>query len=70
MLDEARTFATEFLKDQMKPASLRKTLTHEVMAMLPILRRLPRRLDKIAATLERGSLTTNTRLFATSIKSV
>lgn len=41
-----------------------QTLTDEVAALLPVLRRLPRRLDRITGSLEQGRLAMNVRLFA------
>jgi hypothetical protein len=34
------------------------------MALLPVLRRLPRRVDRVTSALERGRLSVNVRLFA------
>jgi ubiquinone biosynthesis protein len=45
-------------------SSLKDTVTDEAMAMLPMLRRLPRRLDRISAALEGGRLNLNVRLLA------
>jgi ubiquinone biosynthesis protein len=46
------------------PTSLRDAAGDELLALLPLLRRLPRRLDRIATAVERGTLSTNVRLFA------
>ncbi len=45
-------------------ASLSQTLTNEVTALLPVLRRLPRRVERITGALEQGRLSMNVRLFA------
>lgn len=64
MVDEARRMAVEWARDIASVGSLRKTATDELLTMLPLLRRLPRRLDRITAGLERGTLSVNVRLFA------
>jgi ubiquinone biosynthesis protein len=64
MMDEARSLADSFLGQQLVPSSLHEAATDELLTLLPVLRRLPRRLDRITASLERGTLTTNVRLFA------
>jgi ubiquinone biosynthesis protein len=46
------------------PASLRDAATDEVLGLLPVLRRLPRRFDRITTSLERGTFITSVRLFA------
>ncbi|MET0132775.1 MAG: hypothetical protein ABW215_04195 [Kibdelosporangium sp.] len=48
----------------MTPESLKQTAMHELMALLPVLRRLPRRVDRIGGALEEGRLSVNVRLFA------
>jgi ubiquinone biosynthesis protein len=46
------------------PDSLQAALSDEAMALLPMLRRLPRRLDRITAAVEGGRLNVNVRLLA------
>lgn len=46
------------------PGSLKDAVTSEAMALLPMLRRLPRRLDRIVAATEGGRLSLNIRLLA------
>ena len=41
-----------------------QTVEDELAALLPVLRRLPRRIDRIADTVEHGRLSVNVRLFA------
>ncbi|GAA4429154.1 AarF/UbiB family protein [Actinokineospora soli] len=60
----ARAFATGQIGEQLRPDTLRETLTHEAMTMLPVLRRLPRRLDRIGGAVEEGRLSVGVRLFA------
>jgi ubiquinone biosynthesis protein len=60
----ARAFASDYLGQQMRPAALKKTLTEELATLLPMLRRIPRRVDRIADALEDGRLSVNVRSFA------
>ena len=61
---EARRFAAEQLTEQFSPDVLRKTAADELIALLPVLRRLPRRIDRIGGALEAGRLSVNVRLLA------
>jgi ubiquinone biosynthesis protein len=64
LLEEARTLANEQIRDRMSPANLREMLSTELLAMVPGIRRLPRRFDRIGSALETGSLNVNVRLLA------
>ncbi|WP_223694049.1 ABC1 kinase family protein [Leifsonia poae] len=64
LLEEARSLATQQLGDQLTPANIRSLATREVLSVLPGLRRLPRRVDRIAHALESGTLNVNVRLLA------
>jgi ubiquinone biosynthesis protein len=64
ILTDARRFTTDYLAAQLSPAALRKTATDELISLVPMLRRLPRRLDRISASLEHGRLGVNVRLLA------
>ena len=61
---EARRFAAEQLAGQFSPDSLRRTAMDELTSLLPMLRRLPRRIDRIAGALEAGRLSVNVRHLA------
>jgi ubiquinone biosynthesis protein len=61
---EARRFAGEQLTAQFSPDVLRKTAADELIALLPTLRRLTRRSDRIGGALEAGRLSVNVRLLA------
>jgi ubiquinone biosynthesis protein len=61
---EAQRFAADYLAEQLRPSSLRKAATDELTALLPVLRRLPRHIDRISASLEAGRLGVNVRLLA------
>lgn len=50
------------LRDQSSRAAVRTQVENELIALLPLLRRVPRRLDKITAELEQGRLSINVRL--------
>ncbi len=64
MVDEARAMGAEWMRDFLAPTSLRKVAADELLSLLPILRRLPRRLDQISAAAARGTLSFNVRLLA------
>jgi ubiquinone biosynthesis protein len=64
LVDEARALGSEWMQESFEPTSLRKSATDELLALLPLLQRLPRRLDRITAALERGQLSVNVRLLA------
>ena len=64
IVDEARALAGRWVRDALMPASLGKTALEEAQTLLPMLRRLPRRLDRITEAMEHGSLSINVRLFA------
>jgi len=61
---EARQYATAHLAGRFSPESLGKTAADELLALLPVLRRLPRRLDRVTSALEQGRLSVNVRLLA------
>lgn len=64
LVAEARAFAGSYVAEQFTPGSARKMVTDELITLLPMLRRLPRRLDRIASAAESGRLSVNVRLFA------
>jgi ubiquinone biosynthesis protein len=61
---EAERFGQTQLATRLGPASLKEAAAEEVVSLLPMLRRLPRRVDRIAAALEGGRLNVNVRLLA------
>ena len=61
---EARRYAADHVAGQLSPAGVPKTAAEELVALLPLLRRLPRRFDRITGALEQGRLSLNVRLFA------
>lgn len=64
VLSEASDFAKGQLTAAFKPSSLKETVTNEWAALIPMLRRFPRRIDQITSTLEAGRLGVNVRLLA------
>ncbi|NIK57143.1 ABC1 kinase family protein [Kribbella shirazensis] len=60
----SRQFAGAHVTDRLAPDALRRTATEELATLLPMLRRLPRRIDRIAAAAESGRLGVNVRLLA------
>ena len=64
LVAEARAFAGGYATEQLTPQAARKAVTDELVTLLPMLRRLPRRLDRIASAAESGRLSMNVRLFA------
>lgn len=61
---ESRAFAAAQLTSQLQPTSLRQAASDELPTLLPVLRRLPRRADRITSALEHGRLGLGMRLFA------
>ncbi|WP_419998098.1 ABC1 kinase family protein [Streptomyces boninensis] len=60
---ESRAFAGREITAQLRPESLRQAARDELVSLIPLLRRIPRRVDRITADLERGMFTVNTRMF-------
>ncbi|WP_306366633.1 AarF/ABC1/UbiB kinase family protein [Nocardiopsis sp. CC223A] len=61
---EAKRFAGERMSEQLRGEALRDLAVDEIVALLPTLRRLPRRLDRITDQLHRGRFTIQVRPFA------
>ncbi|MFD4674930.1 ABC1 kinase family protein [Lentzea sp. NPDC058450] len=61
---ESRSFAAEQISERLTPESVKATMAEELQAVLPMLRRLPRRVDRISGALEQGRLSMSMRLFA------
>ena len=61
---EARAYAADHVAAQMSPRAVQKTAADELIALLPVLRRLPRRFDRVTGAMEQGRLSLNVRLFA------
>jgi ubiquinone biosynthesis protein len=61
---EASAYAADRVAAQVSPGVVQKTVTDELAALLPVLRRLPRRFDRVTGALEQGRLSVNVRQFA------
>jgi len=61
---ESRAVAGRLAGNQVAPPSLKVAATSELLVLLPLLRRLPGRNDRIGAALAQGGLTANIRLFS------
>ncbi|WP_245205023.1 AarF/ABC1/UbiB kinase family protein [Kitasatospora sp. RG8] len=64
MLAASRSYAAARLGDRLAPGSAREAAQDELLTLLPVLRRLPRRLDRIGSALEEGRLAVNVRLLS------
>jgi ubiquinone biosynthesis protein len=64
IVTEARQYAATHVTAQLTPKTVQKTVADELLALVPVLRRLPRRVDRISGALEQGRLGLNVRLFA------
>jgi ubiquinone biosynthesis protein len=64
LVAEAQRFAEEQRLGLPGPAQLRDEALDDLLELLPALRRIPRRLDRITGALERGELTVRLRPFA------
>lgn len=67
LMEEARRFAQKYAADFMNAGSvtdLKQTATNELISMLPVIRRLPRRLDNIGSMLEKGDFTMKVGFFS------
>ncbi|MCO5225922.1 MAG: AarF/UbiB family protein, partial [Thermomicrobiales bacterium] len=59
ILTEARRFAEEYMRESVRPTNIRNMLTEELVALLPVIRRMPRRLDRLTTAMEAGRFTMN-----------
>ncbi|HYN95059.1 MAG TPA: AarF/UbiB family protein, partial [Pilimelia sp.] len=66
MVSAARAFAAREFGARLHPDALRRAAADELTALLPMLRRLPRRVERIVAATEHGRLSVNVRLLADS----
>jgi len=56
VIDMAQQVVGEWAKDRLTPATLEELARDEVLRLAPLLRRLPRHLDRLATIAERGDL--------------
>jgi ubiquinone biosynthesis protein len=64
LVTEARAFAARHGPGQVDAQVARQAVTEELTTLLPMLRRLPRRVERIASAAENGRLSVQVRLFA------
>jgi ubiquinone biosynthesis protein len=64
VIDRAEAIAGEWMRARLAPSSLEEIAREELVRMGPLLRRLPRRLDRMANQIERGNLRARVSLFA------
>ncbi|MFE1754894.1 ABC1 kinase family protein [Streptomyces anandii] len=64
VLAASRAYAVSRFARQLQPATLGDAARDELLALMPVLRNLPRRLNRITGALEEGRLGVNVRLFA------
>jgi len=64
LVTEARTVAAGLITDQVDAETLKSTAIDELAALAPILRRLPRRVERIVAAAEHGRFGINIRPLA------
>ncbi|GAA2147243.1 ABC1 kinase family protein [Glycomyces algeriensis] len=64
LVTQARSVGEAYAEQHLRPAAVKDMLAEEAADLLPVLRKLPRRLDRLAAAAEAGRLTANFRLFS------
>jgi len=62
--EEAREYASGHMAVKLSPQAVGRSAADELIALLPVLRRLPRRFDRVTSSLEQGRLGINVRLLA------
>lgn len=63
MIDAAQSIAKEWARDRLTPESLQDLARQELLSVAPMLRRLPRHVDRLATIVERGDVRANVSLF-------
>ena len=56
VIDAAQQVATEMMRDRLSPATVEEMAKEEVQKLAPVLRRIPRHVDRLATIAERGDL--------------
>ncbi|KHD76987.1 ABC1 kinase family protein [Actinoplanes utahensis] len=64
LIGQARAVAGRRLAEMLDPRQVHRGVQEELIALLPMLRGLPRRLDRLGDTVESGRLRFNVRLFS------
>jgi ubiquinone biosynthesis protein len=63
VIDAARAMAAEWAREQLLPLAFEDLARAELIKLAPVLRRLPRHVDRLATIVERGDLTARVSLF-------
>ncbi len=63
LVASARAQGQELLAEQLQPEAVRREIEGQVAGWLPMVQRLPRRIDQLGAQLEDGRMTVGVRLF-------
>jgi ubiquinone biosynthesis protein len=64
VIDRAEAIAAEWMRARLAPSTLEELAREELIRMGPLLRRLPRRLDRMANQIERGNFRARVSLFS------
>jgi ubiquinone biosynthesis protein len=64
LVTQARAFAGRYASGELEVAAAPQTVADELATLLPMLRRLPRRVERIASAAEHGRLSVHVRLLA------
>jgi ubiquinone biosynthesis protein len=64
LVTQARAFAGRYAAGELEVATAPQTVADELATLLPMLRRLPRRVERIASAAEHGRLSVHVRLLA------
>jgi ubiquinone biosynthesis protein len=64
VIDAAQRVAVEWAQQRLEPATVEEFAKSEVVRLAPILRRLPRHIDRLATIVERGDLRARVSLFS------
>jgi ubiquinone biosynthesis protein len=64
IIRESQRFSDTEITARLAPVDLKDVAIKEVLELVPLLRRLPRRFDRITTAIERGQLSANVRLLA------
>src|SRR5215211_5846351 len=64
LVESTRRQAAELLVERLRPDNVRSQVESELLKLIPVLRRLPRRINKLSESLEAGRLSVNVRLIA------
>jgi ubiquinone biosynthesis protein len=64
VIAEAQVIASEWMRERLTPTSLEELARQELLGLAPLLRRVPRHIDRLALIAERGDLRARLSLFS------